>query len=70
VVDLGIAANLVRELTEEQFAEPRRTRRGGPTANRAAERSAEGPATSPQPPREGKSNRVRRTLGRLVQVRG
>jgi hypothetical protein len=48
VVDLAIAANFARELTEEQFAEPRRAPRRDPTArapgasDRAA--SASGPA--------------------------
>jgi hypothetical protein len=43
MVDLAIAANFVRELTEEQFAEQRRSRRrSAPTGGRPG---AAGPAT-------------------------
>jgi hypothetical protein len=66
VVDLAIAANFVRELTEEQFAEPRRGPRRGP----AEKRSAQPAAPSSQESRERRPNRMRRTLGRLAQVRG
>jgi hypothetical protein len=66
VVDLGIAANFARELTEEQFVEPRRQPRRGAQANRAAQVSSPAPRES----RERKSTRMRRTLGRLAQVRG
>jgi hypothetical protein len=66
MVDLAIAANFVRELTEEQFAESRRTQRRGAAANRGAN----GPAPAPRESRERKSTRMRRTLGRLAQVRG
>jgi hypothetical protein len=66
VVDLAIAANFARELTEEQFAEQRRTSRRGARANPAQETSAAAPRES----RERKPTRMRRTLGRLAQVRG
>jgi hypothetical protein len=66
MVDLGIAANFVRELTEEQFAEPRRTHRRGTAANR----TEKGSAPAPRESRERKGTRMRRTLGRLAQVRG
>lgn len=66
MVDLAIAANFARELTEEQFAEQRRTQRRGAATNRTAKRSA--PALRESP--ERRSTRMRRTLGRLAQVRG
>jgi hypothetical protein len=66
VVDLAIAANFARELTEQQFAEQRRTRGRGAATNRTANGSAPAPRESP----ERKSTRMRRTLGRLAQVRG
>ena len=66
MVDLGIAANFVRELTEEQFAEPRRTRRPSGAAKRATKESV---PTAREPGR-GKATGVRRTLARLAQVRG
>jgi hypothetical protein len=66
MVDLAIAANFVRELTDEQFAEPRRTRRRGTAVNRAGKGAAPAPLES----RERKATRMRRTLGRLAQVRG
>jgi hypothetical protein len=62
MVDLAVAANFVRELTEEQFAEPRRAQ--------AANGPAEPTARAPQESRERKPSRMRRTLGRLAQVRG
>jgi hypothetical protein len=46
VVDLAIAANFVRELTEEQFAEQRRARRPGTQAGRrpnGARKAGRGP---------------------------
>ena len=66
MVDLAIAANFARELTEEQFAEQRRTQRRGAAANR----TANGSAPAPRESRERKATRMRRTLGRLAQVRG
>ena len=66
MVDLAIAANFVRGLTEEQFAEPRRTQRRGAAANR----TANGSVPAPREARERKATRMRRTLGRLAQVRG
>jgi hypothetical protein len=64
VVDLAIAANFVRELTEEQFAEPRRSSRRGAQANRATQ------VPSPREAGERKSSPWRRTRGRLAHVRG
>ena len=89
MVDLAVAANFVRELTEEQFAEPRRRPRRDAPANGSAERrrvaaangsaepgrrpaanrSAE-PAAPASQQRERTPSRMRRTLGRLAQVRG
>jgi hypothetical protein len=77
MIDLAVAANFVRELTEEQFAEPRRRPRRAAAANGSAEpgrrpaanRSAE-PAAPASQQRERKPSRMRRTLGRLAQVRG
>jgi hypothetical protein len=66
VVDLAIAANFVRELTEEQFAEPRRASRRGAQANRATQV----PSQAPREVGERKSSPWRRTRGRLAQVRG
>jgi hypothetical protein len=84
MVDLAIAANFVRELTEEQFAEQRRARRRGTPAGRGA--NGAGPAgrapdradgdAAPRPAsgtRRGGgfgTTRVGRTLSRLAQVRG
>jgi len=65
VIDLAIAANFARELTEEQFAEQRRTQQRGPAANRTANESAPARRESS----ERKTTRMRRTLGRLAQVR-
>ena len=66
MVDLAIAANFVRELTEDQFAEPRRPQRRRPAAHRAENGFAPAPSES----RDRKPTRMRRTLGRLAQVRG
>ena len=66
MVDLAIAANFARELTEDQFTEPRRTPRRGAAANR----TAKGSAPAPRESRERNVTRMRRTLGRLAQVRG
>jgi hypothetical protein len=66
MVDIAIAANFVRELTEDQFAQQRRVRRSNAAANRTANVSA--PAARPSPHTE--RTRLARTLGRLAQVRG
>ena len=66
MVDLAIAANFARELTEEQFAEQTRTQR----RRGAASRTENGSAAAPRESRERKVTRMRRTLGRLAQVRG
>lgn len=66
MVDLAIAANFARELTEGQFAEQRRTQRRGAAANPVSK----GSASTPRESRERKPTRMRRTLGRLAQVRG
>jgi hypothetical protein len=83
MLDLAVAANFVRELTEEQFAEPRRRRRTaapgrtGDGAARVTRASARGdtPAARPHDRAGGRgvrfgATRVARTLSRLVQVRG
>lgn len=84
MVDLGIAANFVRELTEEQFAEPRRrprrTAAPGGTGDgtvRATRASVSGdtPAATRNDRTGGRglrfgATRVGRTLSRLAQVRG
>jgi hypothetical protein len=86
VVDLAIAANFVRELTEEQFAEQRRNGRRGiaerrPHARRSAAtiRSVNGsdPAHESgrsEPTRDSRTRKetagFRRALARLAQVRG
>jgi hypothetical protein len=79
MVDLAIAANFVRELTEEQFAEERR--RGAP-ASRGADGAGPAVRTSdrPQAPRRQDTKARRgagrgatllgRTLARLGHVRG
>jgi hypothetical protein len=66
MVDLAIAANFVRELTEEQLAEPRRSSRRGAQANRATQV----PSGARREARERKFSPWRRTRGRLAQVRG
>jgi hypothetical protein len=66
VVDLAIAANFVRELTEDQFAQQQRGRRRAATANRPAAGSDPAPRESGRVERR----RMARTLARLVQVRG
>ena len=65
MVDLAIAANFVRELTEDQFAPQQRVRR----RNAAAHSAANG--ADPAPPRARRDmTRMGRTLARLAQVRG
>jgi hypothetical protein len=66
MVDLAIAANFVRELTEDQFAEQRRVHRRKAAANR----TANGSDPAPRQARRGETTRMRRTLARLAQVRG
>jgi hypothetical protein len=81
VVYLAIAANFARELTEDQFAEPRRASRRAPEggAPKGAVRTgsaADGEATlRPFSPRarsgsRPSATRLGRTLSRLAQVRG
>jgi hypothetical protein len=82
MVDLAIASNFARELTEEQFAgERRRARREAP-AGRGANGASAAVRTSDRhraPRRQATSarraagfgaTRLGRTLARLVQVRG
>jgi hypothetical protein len=77
VFDLGIAANFARELTEEQFAEPRRRPRRTTATVRAPRASVPGgmSAARRQDRTGGRgvrfgATRVGRTLARLAQVRG
>jgi hypothetical protein len=84
VVDLGIAANFVRELTEDQFREkrdrPRRTAGPKRAAGNARETTSAtnrggGSAATPHRAVTGRragfaATRVGRTLSRLAQVRG
>jgi hypothetical protein len=81
VVDLAIASNFARELTEEQFAGDRRARRGAPAGRGSngvetmARRSDRAQASRRQDgvasPGVGfGATRVGRTLARLAQVRG
>jgi hypothetical protein len=66
MVDIAIAANFARELTEEQFAQRQRVQRRNAAANRAANRS------QPAAPASQRTERTRmgRTLARFAQVRG
>ena len=66
MVDVAIAANFVRELTEDQFAQQQRVQRRNAAANRTANSSA----PAPGPSRRADRTRVGRTLARLAQVRG
>jgi hypothetical protein len=66
MVDLAIAANFVRELTEDQFAEKQRIR----SRNAAAQRSVDGSSASQRASGRTEKTRVRRTIARLAQVRG
>jgi hypothetical protein len=79
MVDLAIASNFARELTEDQFAAERRpARRGAPsrgTNGAAVGTSDRRPAPrrqgTPAPRRAGfGATRLGRTLARLVHVRG
>jgi hypothetical protein len=81
MVDLAIASNFARELTEEQFEVERRpARRGAPASRGANEAGAtartsggRAPRRRGTPARRGASfgaTRLGRTLARLVQVRG
>lgn len=75
MVDVAIAANFVRELTEEQFAErPRQA-----TRSAAATSSVNGSAPARESGRRGQARDTRtrnettgfrRALARLAQVRG
>jgi hypothetical protein len=64
VVDLAIASNFARELTEEQFAEPRGRHR------RTAAPGRTGDGTVRATRKSVRATRVGRTLSRLAQVRG
>jgi hypothetical protein len=66
MVDIAIAANFARELTEDQFAEQKRVQR----RNRAASRTASGSDTAAREARVAKKTRIGRTFARLAQVRG
>lgn len=66
MVDIAIAANFARELTEEQFAEQQRVQR----RNAAKNRTANGFEPAPRASRRAERTRVGRTLARLAQVRG
>jgi hypothetical protein len=66
MVDMAIAANFVRELTEDQFSQQPRVQRGNAAANRAA--TGSGQAARESDRRE--TTRMGRTLARLVHVRG
>jgi hypothetical protein len=78
MVDLAIAANFVRELTEDQFAQQQQGRRRTAAANRiaaanrtaAANRPTAGSDPAPRASRPVERRRMARTLARLVQVRG
>jgi hypothetical protein len=82
VVDLAIASNFARELTENQFAEERRRGRRGAPASRGANaaettvrRSDRAQARRQQDTSSRRSagfgiSRLGRTLARLAQVRG
>jgi hypothetical protein len=67
VVDLAIAANFVRELTEDQFAEQQQRPR---RRNAAASPATKGSEPARPEYRRGESTRMGRTLARLAQVRG
>jgi hypothetical protein len=66
MVNGAIAANFVRELTEDQFAPAQQVQR----RRAAADHTANGAAPAPRAPRRAKRTRVGRTLARLAHVRG
>jgi hypothetical protein len=66
MVDMAIAANFVRELTQEQFTPQQRVQR----RNAAANRAAKGPDPAQGTSRRSEATRVSRTLARRAQVRG
>jgi hypothetical protein len=75
MVDLAIAANFVRELTEEQFAVQRRHASRGAAATRSVNASdaARESGRSEPTPRSRTRNEMtglRRALARFAQVRG
>jgi hypothetical protein len=82
MVDLAIAANFVRELTEDQFAEKQRIRRRNVAAQRTANGSGDTLRASgrTEKTRAGRTEKTRigrtektrigRTIARLAQVRG
>jgi hypothetical protein len=73
MVDLAIASNFARELTEDQFSAARRTQRRHPAAG-AASRSTTRTEASSQAAARARSAEPRSTFARLVtrlvQVRG
>jgi hypothetical protein len=76
MVDMAIAANFVRELTENQFAEQKRGQRRNRAANGTgsgsdtANGSGSGSNTAPRADRSAGRTRIGRTFARLAQVRG
>jgi hypothetical protein len=68
MVDLAIAANFVRELTEEQFAEQRRNGRRGVGSDPAPESGRSEP--TPRSRTRNETTGLRRALARFAQVRG
>jgi hypothetical protein len=80
MVDLAIASNFARELTEEQFEVERRPAGRGAPASRGAKEAGATARTAgrrrgggARPARRAAgfgANRLGRTLARLVQVRG
>ena len=74
MVDLAIASNFARELTEEQFAEGRKTQRRRPAAEAAIRPAAQAEAPVRDAARTRATRLARsplaRLVSRLVQVRG
>jgi hypothetical protein len=66
VVDAAIAANFIRELTEDQFAQQQRVQRRNAAASRTAQRSD----AAPQASGRKEATRMGRAFARLAQVRG
>jgi hypothetical protein len=66
MVDIAIAANFARELTEDQFAQPRPVQR----RHAAADHTANGADPARSASRRAERTRVGRTLARLAHVRG
>jgi hypothetical protein len=73
MVDLAIASTFARELTEDQFAQGRRTQRRGPAAQTASRSTARAERNAPRaaPARSTEPRSAfGRLMSRLVQVRG